>query len=70
MQAEEEKLRGRCKRRDDRCVTLGMWQTVGELLEAKPAEHSGAQTLSTADRLSEVEMLRIVRDLNEGSTKS
>ena len=40
------------------------WQTVEELSEAKLAEHSGAQTLSG------VEMLRTVRDLNEGSTKS
>jgi len=46
------------------------WQTVEELLEAKPAELSGAQTSSTADRLSEMEVLRIVRGLNEGSTNS
>ena len=37
-----------------------------ELLEARTAELSGAQTfLSTADRLSEMEVLSIVRDLNE-----
>ena len=37
-----------------------------ELLEARAAELSGAQTfLSTADRLSEMEVLSIVRDLNE-----
>ena len=37
-----------------------------ELLEARSAELSGAQTfLSTADRLSEMEVLSIVRDLNE-----
>ena len=37
-----------------------------ELLEARSAELSGAQTfLSTADRLSETEVLSIVRDLNE-----
>jgi len=37
-----------------------------ELLDARTAELSGAQTfLSTADRLSEMEVLSIVRDLNE-----
>ena len=37
-----------------------------ELLRARSAELSGAQTfLSTADRLSEMEVLSIVRDLNE-----
>jgi len=37
-----------------------------ELLEARSAELSGAQAfLSTADRLSEMEVLDIVRDLNE-----
>ena len=37
-----------------------------KLLEARTAELSGAQTfLSTADRLSEMEVLSIVRDLNE-----
>ena len=37
-----------------------------ELSEARSAELSGAQTfLSTADRLSEMEVLSIVRDLNE-----
>ena len=37
-----------------------------ELLEARSAELSGVQTfLSTTDRLSEMEVLSIVRDLNE-----
>ena len=37
-----------------------------ELLKTRSAELSGAQTfLSTTDRLSEVEVLNIVRDLNE-----
>ena len=39
---------------------------IKELLEARTAELSGAQAfLSTADRLSEMEVLGIVRDLNE-----
>ena len=92
LKAEEAKLVGKCKRREERIAQLehdyaklrGSLQEVTEaqarkvramqerlklteeLLEARTAELSGAQTfLSTADRLSEMEVLSIVRDLNE-----
>ena len=92
LRRQEEKLRGKCKRREDRIAGLeheignmrGSYQRVVEghtqrirvleerlkeaedLLATRSAELSGAQAfLSTTDRLSEVEVLSIVRDLNE-----
>ena len=88
----EERLRGKCERREDRISRLehevsklrvslqqagkvqnqqpqGVQERLEQterLLEARSAELSGAQAfLSTADRLSEMEVLGIVRDLNE-----
>ena len=92
LRAEEEKLIGKCKRRDDwiaqlenenaelsssfreateaqarqaRLMQERLKQTE-ELLEVRTARLSEAQTfLSTEDHLSEMEVLSIVRDLNE-----
>ena len=51
--------------RKTRAMQTQLKQTE-ELLEARSAELSAAQVfLSTADRLSEMEVLSIVRDLNE-----
>ena len=47
-------------------ATLERLKQTEQLLDARTAELSGAQAfLSTADRLSEMEVLSIVRDLNE-----
>lgn len=89
---EEEELRRKCERRDDRIMELGReiekihgfyekaveeqarqtrtmeerLKRTEELLAARSAELSGAHAfLSTTDCLSEVEVLSIVRDLNE-----
>ncbi|KAF9649038.1 hypothetical protein BDM02DRAFT_3268970 [Thelephora ganbajun] len=92
LRGVEEKLMGKCKRRDDRIMKLEreierirdlyqktveeQAQRIGamelrlkqteELLATRSAELSEARTfLSTTDRLSEMEVLSIVRDLNE-----
>ena len=92
LRGQNEKLREKCKRRDDRIA--GLEQQIGkmhgsyrgvvgghaqhtrameqrleeteQLLATRSAELSGTQTfLSTTDRLSEVEVLGIVRNINE-----
>jgi septation ring formation regulator EzrA len=92
LRGQNEKLKEKCKRRDDRIARLeqqiekmhGSYQGVvgghtqharamerrleetEQLLATRSAELSGAQTfLSTTDRLSEVEVLGIVRNINE-----
>jgi len=81
LRENEKELIGECRRKGDRITKLEQemeaqareapsmqeqLKQVKELLEARTAELSGAQTfLSKVDRLSEMEVLGIVRDLNE-----
>jgi hypothetical protein len=76
--ADIVKLRGKCRRKDDWIAGLereigrmcgpyrGVWEETNELSATRSAELSKAQMfLSATDRLSEMEVLSIVRALNE-----
>jgi type I site-specific restriction endonuclease len=70
LKRQEEKLRGRCRRRDDEIARLEhvieRLRETGERSATRSAKPSGTHVfLSTTDRLSEKEVLNIVRDLNE-----
>jgi type I site-specific restriction endonuclease len=70
LKRQEEKLRGRCRRGDDEIARLEheieRLRETGERSATRSAKPSGTHVFSsTTDRLSEKEVLNIVRDLNE-----
>ena len=70
LEQENAKLRGSLREMETQARQAQSMQErlkqTQDLLEARTTELSGAQAfLSTADRLSEMEVLHIVRDLNE-----